>query len=52
MASATLTALEKLKSAGFNRTQVAAIVGAFQQAAPEQADRLATSDLTVWEPED
>ena len=42
MASTTLTALEKLEDAGFNRTQATAIVGAFEQADSEQAARLAT----------
>ena len=42
MASTTLTALENLESAGFNRTQATAIVGAFEQADSEQAERLAT----------
>ena len=42
MASTTLTALENLENAGFNRTQATAIVGAFKQADSEQAERLAT----------
>ncbi len=42
MASTTLTALEKLESAGFNRTQATAIVATFEQADSEQAGALAT----------
>ena len=42
MASTTLTALEKLESAGFNRTQATAIVATFVQADSEQAGALAT----------
>ena len=42
MASTTLSALEKLETAGFNRTQATAIVGSFEQADSEQAEQLAT----------
>jgi len=42
MASTTLTALEKLENAGFDRTQATAIVGAYEQADSEQAEKLAT----------
>lgn len=42
MASTTLTALEKLESAGFNRTQATAIVATFEDADSEQAGTLAT----------
>lgn len=42
MVSTTLTALEKLENAGFNRTQATAIVGAFEQADSEQVESLAT----------
>ena len=42
MVSTTLNAPEKIESAGFNRTQATAIVGAFEQADSEQAARLAT----------
>ena len=48
MASITLSALEKLETAGFNRTQATAIVGAFEQADSEQAGQLASkADLQV-----
>lgn len=42
MVSTTLTALEKLESAGFNRTQATAIVATFEDADSEQAGTLAT----------
>ena len=45
MASTTLTALEKLESAGFDRAQASAIVEAFEQADSEQAAPLATKSV-------